>query len=109
MRGATTGAALTEPATEAWTTQPNVVPQHGEQRSIRIIDVHVTARPFTCSVGLMAVSGGQPIGRSHKFGADGLLDAGGNDAIDLAHRGSIDLPARNLADGVELIRPARAP
>ena len=40
MRGATTGAALTETATEAWTTQPNVVSQHGEQRSIRIIDIH---------------------------------------------------------------------
>jgi hypothetical protein len=59
--------------------------------------------------GLMAVSGGQPIGRSHEFGTHGLLDAEGNDAIDLAHRGSIDLLARNLTYGVELIRPARTP
>src|ERR1700722_8035330 len=69
----------------------------------------VAGRPFTCSVCLMAVSRGHPIGRSHELGADGLLDAGGNDAIDLAHRGSIDRPARNLTHGVELIWPARAP
>ena len=57
----------------------------------------------------MAVSGGQPIGRSHEFGTHGLLDAEGNDAIDLAHRGSIDLLARNLTYGVDLIRQAPTP
>src|SRR5262245_27427392 len=47
--------------------------------------------------------------RRHELRPDRVLDTVGKNLVDLRHRCAIELPAVDLVDRIELIRPACAP